>query len=167
MLAALAARPDDALDPVLRAAVAEHAAAWAARVGRPLAAETFDELDALLAGHDGRVLLVSPDVPRLDDALAASALADLDAGCVLSFAPATDARPYLIALAAASPELLALFHGVRKRDVIFAEATRLGEVGLLRSERRLVTPEDARALALDPLAPPALLALARAAHTAG
>lgn len=106
---------------------------------------------------------MAPDVPRLDDALAAAALSDIAAGCVLSFAPATDARPYLIALSSPRPELLALFEGGRRRDEIFAEATALGEVGLLRSERRLVTPEDARALALDPLAPAELRALA-AAH---
>lgn len=70
-----------------------------------------------------------------------------------------------MALASADPQLLALFDGHRPRDEIFAAATQLGEVGLLRSERRLVTPEDARALALDPLAPPALLALAREAHS--
>jgi hypothetical protein len=36
-----------------------------------------------------------------------------------------------------------------------------GELGLLRSERRLVSPGDARAFAADPLTPPELAELLR------
>jgi hypothetical protein len=36
-----------------------------------------------------------------------------------------------------------------------------GELGLLRSERRLVTPGDARAFAVDPLTPTELAGLLR------
>jgi hypothetical protein len=169
-LAVLGERPDPALDPELRAAVADHAAGWVSAVAAPGLAffpdvdghEVVGALTDLLAGHDGPVLLVGPDVPRLDAALAEAALGDIAAGCVLSFAPATDARPFLLALADARPEALALLapHG-RSRDALFAEAMALGdEVGLLRSERRVVTPEDARALAMDPIAAPDLRALA-------
>jgi hypothetical protein len=35
-----------------------------------------------------------------------------------------------------------------------------GDVGLLRSERRVVTSQDARALAIDPIVPADLRALA-------
>jgi hypothetical protein len=128
--------------------------------------EVAGALAAALAGHEGPLLLVAPDVPRLDAALAAAALGDVAAGCVFSFAPATDARPFLIALAQATPASLALVGGRdRHRDEIFAAAVALGgEIGLLRSERRVVTPADAQALALDPLVPPPHRTLATAAR---
>jgi glycosyltransferase A (GT-A) superfamily protein (DUF2064 family) len=128
----------------------------------PEADEVAAALSEALSGFAGPVLLVAPDVPRLDDELVAGALSDLAAGCSLSFAPATDAKPFLLALAEASPAHLALVGGRdRRREAVFAEAMKLGgEVGLLRSERRVVTPADARALALDPLVPADLRALA-------
>lgn len=164
MLAALGEPPDPALDPELRAAVAAIAADWAhATASGPALVSDADPsgLGELLAGHDGPVLIVASDVPRLDAALAEAALGDLAAGCVLSFAPATDARPYLLAFANPRPETLALLGGGRRREELFAEAMALGtDVGLLRSERRVVTPADARALALDPLVPEPLRSLA-------
>lgn len=170
MLAVLGEPPDPALDPELRRAVAALAAAWAQRVASPGLALSVDAgpdevvaaLGERLAGHRGPVVLVAPDVPRLDDALAAAALGDLAAGCTLSFAPATDAKPYLLALPGARPEGLALVGGRdRRREAVFAEAMALGgEVGLLWSERRVVTPADARALALDPLVAEPLRSLA-------
>ena len=147
--------------------MAEAAEAWARAVagehgrvvvsGVPLTA-----VDELLGHHEGPVLLVAPDVPRLDATLATAALADLEAGCALALAPATDARPYLLAIApAVRADVLALLGDTdRHRDTLFGEVSKLGEVGLLRSERRLVTPADARALAADPLAPAPLRALA-------
>ncbi|MDX6639353.1 MAG: hypothetical protein QOF12_364 [Solirubrobacteraceae bacterium] len=141
------------------------AAPFGARVFSEPASE--DEVAAALGDalgdHAGPALLVAPDVPRLDDALAAAALGDLAAGCALSFAPATDSRPYLLALAEASPQSLALVGARdRHREAVFAAAIELGgDVGLLRSERRVVTPQDARALAIDPLVPADLRALAR------
>ena len=123
--------------------------------------ELAGALAAALADHDGPLLLVAPDVPRLDDRLAQAALGDLAAGCALSFAPATDARPCLLALASPAPHLLELVTSRRARDEVLAAAIELGgEVGLLRSERRVVTPGDARALALDPLVSPDLRRLA-------
>jgi non-ribosomal peptide synthetase component F len=182
----LGERPDPALDAELRAAVAAIAGRWAvatAAPGRALASdrvagadvagtEPFAEPDpeavagalgATLAGHGGPVLLVAADVPRLDAQLAHAALGDLAAGCGLSFAPATDGRPFLLALPAPTPEALALIGARdRTREEVFAAAMALGgEVGMLRSERRVVTAADARALSLDPLVPPELRALAR------
>lgn len=108
------------------------------------------------------MLLVAPDVPRLDAALAAAALTDVTSGCVLSFAPATDGKPFLLAFADARPDALALLDlDDRRRENVFARAMALGgELGMLRSERRVVTPADAAALALDPLVAPGLRALA-------
>jgi hypothetical protein len=106
------------------------------------------------------VLLVAPDVPGLDDRLARAALADLAAGAGLTMAPATDGRPFLVGLATADPELVSqAAGGLRDREA--AAALNDGEFGLLRSERRLVSPGDARAFAADPLTPPELAALLR------
>ncbi len=129
----------------------------------PEGAGLAEVLAAAFGDHDGPILLVAPDVPRLDQPLAADALGDLAAGCALAFAPATDARPFLLALARPDPTLLRLVAARdRRRDEVLAAALELGgEVGLLRSERRVVSPGDARALVLDPLAPPALRALLR------
>jgi hypothetical protein len=111
-----------------------------------------------LDGHAGPVLLVAPDVPGLDDRLARTALADLAAGAGLAMAPATDGRPFLLALARADPALVhAAAGGLADRQA--AAELIGGEFGLLRSERRLVTPGDARAFAADPLTPPELAAL--------
>jgi hypothetical protein len=186
VLALLGDPPDPALDPALRRAVATHAARWAARHAgsglafastlvdgaqdadvRPFSEPAPEDAAAALAealdGHEGPVLLVGPDVPRLDDDLAAAALGDLAAGSGFAFAPATDGRPFLLALARADAQHLALVGGRdRHRDEVFALAAGLGgDVGLLRSARRLVTPADARALAVDPVVAKDLRDLAR------
>ena len=115
---ALAARgPTRRLDPALRGrrspsgAPRERACGRGARTRAAAQARSAAAGDsrsrrvaALLAGHAARSLLVAPDVPGLDAGLAAAALGDLAAGCALAFAPATDARPFLLALADARPE---------------------------------------------------------------
>jgi len=116
------------------------------------------EAVAVLDGHAGPVLLVAADVPGLDDRLASMALADLAAGARLAMAPATDGRPFLIALASAEPALVrAAADGLPDRQA--AAELIGGELGLLRSERRLVSPGDARAFAADPLTPTELAGL--------
>lgn len=167
MLAALGEPPDPALDPELRAAVAERTLAWARAITPAVSSlgptdDVAGALSTLLAGHHGPVLLVADDVPRLDRALADAALGDVTSGCALSFAPSTDGKPFLLAFSDPRPDALALLDaGNRHRDEIFAAALALGgEVGMLRSERRVVTPADAAALALDPLIPADLRALA-------
>ena len=116
------------------------------------------EAVAVLDGHTGPVLLVAADVPGLDDRLASMAFADLAAGARLAMAPATDGRPFLIALATAEPALVrAAADGLPDRQA--AAELIGGELGLLRSERRLVTAGDARAFAVDPLTPTELAGL--------
>jgi hypothetical protein len=117
-----------------------------------------------LRGHEGPVLLVAPDVPGLDGRLAEAALADLRAGANLAMAPATDGRPFLVALATADPALVEQAAGGLKNREAAADLIG-GEFGLLRSERRLVTPGDARAFAADPLTPPQIAALLRPGPT--
>jgi hypothetical protein len=169
---ALGAPPDPALDDALgaeraqalHAALRERAEAWARAHGPALQATVADAPAAVeaLRGHAGAVLLVAPDVPGLDDRIARAALADLAAGAPLAMAPATDGRPFLVALANAEPRLvLEAAGGLPDRQA--AAALIDGELGLLRSERRLVGPGDARAFAADPLTPPELAALLRPA----
>ena len=76
-------------------------------------------------------------------------------------APATDGRPFLHrAGRAPTPRVVrAAADGLPDRQA--AAGLIDGEFGLLRSERRLVTPGDARAFAADPLTPPELAALLR------
>jgi glycosyltransferase A (GT-A) superfamily protein (DUF2064 family) len=164
VVSSLAAPHDDALPRAadVRNLLAERALAWAAAHAPSLHAAVDDGAAAVaaLAAHSGPVLLVAPDVPGLDDRLADAALADLAKGAGMSMAPATDGRPFLVALATADPELIrAAADGLPDRQA--AAELIGGEFGLLRSERRLVTPGDARAFAADPLTPPELAELLR------
>ncbi len=128
---------------------------------------TCAEVLRLPGAHAGGVLLVAPDVPGLDEALAGAALDDLACGCGVVLGAAHDARPYLVGLARLTEAGLALadggFEGGVLATVARAQAGLPGEgiLGLLRSERRLVSAGDVRALALDPLAPAELAALLR------
>jgi hypothetical protein len=129
-----------------------------------------DDVPGLLGGHRGPVLLIAPDVPGLDGELAAAVADDLAAGCDVVVGAAHDARPYLVALSSPTPEGLALAGGTLAGGVLAAvsraqeaagRAPGSGLFGMVRSERRLASPADARALALDPLTPPDLAALLR------
>jgi len=162
VLASLAAPPDPALDvalgavavAALRRELAARARRWAAAAAPAVAFEATSPGAALaaLAGHEGPVLLVAPDVPGLDGRLAASALADLAGGAAMTFGPSMDGSPYLLGLPRADDGLQEAFDG--GFDAAAARARKDGsELAMLRSERRLVTPADARALAADPRAP--------------
>jgi hypothetical protein len=162
VLAALAHPPDPALDELLgaqaaqiiRAEVQRAVCAWAARVApdRAYEATTAAAAAAALEGHEGPVLFVAGDVPEIRDSAASGALEDLRAGAEVVVGPTNDGTPYLLALPDAAPERLVLLDA--SRDELFAAAAAMaGGIGMLRSERRLVTPADARALAADPALP--------------
>jgi hypothetical protein len=171
IVGSLAAPDDTALDErlgadgarALRAELAARARRWAAEVapGRCFEATTLGAAEAALAGHDGPVLLAAPDVPALDARLARAALEDLAAGCDIALGAAHDARPYILAVPRPDPELLALAERALDGGVLGAFAERGITLGMLRHERRLASAGDARALAIDPLAPPELAALVR------
>ncbi|WP_372789059.1 DUF2064 domain-containing protein [Paraconexibacter sp.] len=177
VLYALAAPRDPGLDELLgeahatalRDELALGARRWAARVAPDVAFEatSVDAAGMALHDHEGPVLLVAPDVPRLDEDLARSAVSDLDDGALVVIGPSSDGSPFLVALPSADPDALALVGtGIEQ----LAEHPRIGEagVGMLRSERRLVTPGDARAYAADPLGHPDLLRhLSRALQVRG
>ena len=167
VLDALGAPPDPELDRAVGPGAAQRlrrelrgvARRWAAALAPGHAFEATSPAAAALAldGHEGPVVLVAPDVPALGSAHARAVLDDLDAGTGLAVGSAHDGRPYLVVLASADHGLLdhvadgweALMRVAAERDM---------GVAMLRPERRLVTAGDARALALDPLAPDALVA---------
>jgi len=131
---------------------------WVAAVapGRAFEATSAMMAAAALREHAGPVLLVAHDVPTLGPAHAAAALEDLAEGLDVVYAPSTDGSPFLLALPTPDPELLDLL-GEGFDSFAQAAAARGGGIGMLRSERRLVTPADARALAADPAAPEELV----------
>jgi hypothetical protein len=162
VLGALAAPRDASLDDLLgevaarlvREELLRGARAWAADVapGRAFEATTVAAAREGLAGWSGPVLLVAPDVPGLDARLARDALSDLEEGAGVVVGPTTDGTPYLVGLPSAGEDALALVSV--SRDELFAMAAGMaGGLGMLRSERRLVSAADARALAADPATP--------------
>jgi hypothetical protein len=168
-VAALAGAPDPELAALLGAAaaarleaeLAARARRWAAAVapGRAFEATSLGAAEAAVHGHEGPLLLAAPDVPALGAAAAREALEDLAAGCEVSVGATHDARPYLVALRRAEPDLIAVAGDGFGGGMLAAFAERGRQFGMLRSERRLRSPADARALALDPLAPPELVAI--------
>jgi len=113
---------------------------------------------------DRPLLIVGTDLPSLSNAHAAAAVADLGDGCDVSFGPASDGGCYLLGLRAPDPELLGRLVGAWRRTEIMERAA-AGAVeaglafGLLRSERELHAPGDARALLADPTTPGELVEL--------
>ena len=171
IVGSLAAPHDPRLDELLgadgaqalRAELAARARRWAAEVapGHAFEATTLGAAEAALAGHEGPVLLAAPDVPALDARLARAALDDLAAGCDIAVGAAHDARPYILAIPSPDPKLIALVERSFEGGVLGAFAERGVTLGMLRHERRLASAADARALAIDPSAPPELAALVR------
>jgi hypothetical protein len=153
--------PDGARE--LRSALAARARRWAAAVAPDHAFEatTVAAAQVALHEHSGPVLLAAPDVPGLDAAVARAALDDLAAGCDVAVGVTHDARPYVIAAPSADSELLELVGASMREGVLTAFAGRGLTLGMLRHERRLASAADARALAIDPLAPADLAGLLR------
>ncbi len=132
---------------------------WAAGLapGRAFEATSGAAAAVALGGHAGSVVLVAPDIPALGPAHARSVLEDLAAGTGLAIGSAHDGRPYLIVLGAFDADLVERA-GEGWEALMAAAAERELGVAMLRPERRLATAADARALALDPLAPAGLVA---------
>ena len=124
----------------------------AARRARECAA-AFDRF-----GADAPLLLAFAGLPRLRAVHAEDALADLAAGADVSFGPSNDGGYYLLALARPVPEIFDIAPETWDGPLVLPRtielAAKLGlEGGLLRMERMLATPADARALVADPLTP--------------
>jgi uncharacterized protein len=103
-------------------------------------------------GH-GPLLIARADCPRLGPEHAAAALADLAAGCGVVFGATLEGGWYLAGLREPRPELLTVAqHRAGGIGPVLRRAHELGaEVGMLRHERVLATPDDAAALLADPL----------------
>jgi glycosyltransferase A (GT-A) superfamily protein (DUF2064 family) len=111
----------------------------------------------------GPLLIAGSDCPRLGAAHAAAVLDDLAGGCDVVIGATLEGGWYLAGLREPRPELLAVApagwqaHG--GIELVLRRARELGaEVGMLRHERLLVTPQDAAAFRADPLAPAELRA---------
>lgn len=166
VLDALGAPPDPELDRAVGAGAAQRLRAelravarrWVAGLAPGHAFEATSPAAAAIAlhDHDGAVVLVAPDIPALGPEHARSVLDDLAQGTQLAVGSAHDARPYLVALASADPELIE--RAADGWEALMALAADRGlTLAMLRPERRLVSPADARSLVMDPLAPAALL----------
>ena len=121
---------------------------------------------AVFAEHEGPVLLAGIDAPQLGPAHAEMALGDLRGGCDVTFGAATDGGFYLVGLRERHDEVFDLppeaWGGTNVLRLSLEGAARAGlEFGMLRSERDLDDPDDVRALLIDPLAPPDIVAALR------
>lgn len=126
--------------------------------GEGIAGRLADAVARVFARHEGPLLIVWPDLPRLRPGHARSALDDLRGGCDVVLGPAIDGGFYLIAIDRPLPKLFALPENAwRSPDVMtigLAAARDAGlEIGLLRPERALHRPADVRAALADPLLP--------------
>lgn len=120
----------------------------------------------VLAERSGPLLVVGTDMPRLGSFHAEGALGDLAEGYDAAVGPALDGGYYLIALARPLPALFALPAAAWGGPEVLARTLELAReaglaVGMLRPERDLDTPADARAALADPLYPPEIAALLR------
>ncbi len=167
VLDALAAPRDPGLDEAVGPGAAQRlrrelramARRWAALAAPGRAFEATSPAAAVLAldGHDGPVVLVAPDVPSLSHEHARATFDDLREGIGVIVGSGHDARPFLVGLASADADLIELTAG--PFEPLFGAALERGlTLSMIRHERRLASAGDALALALDPLAPAALVA---------
>ncbi len=126
--------------------------------GDGIGGRVADAAARVFARHDGPLIVVWPDLPRLRPEHAQAALDDLAAGCDVVLGPAIDGGLYLLAVPRPQPRLFSLPERAwRSPDVMgigFAAARDAGlEVGILRAERPLSKPADVRAALADPTLP--------------
>ena len=134
--------------------------------GDGIAGRLADAAARVFARSHRPLVIVWPDLPRLQPQHAAGALDDLSAGCDVVLGPAIDGGLYLVALAGPTPKLFGLPEQAwRSPDVMtvgLAAARDAGlEIGILRSERALHRPADVRAALADPLLPAGLAKILR------
>ena len=126
--------------------------------GEGIAARVADAV-ARVHGHSpGPVLVLWPDLPRLLPYHAQAVSGDLRAGVDIVLGPVFDGGFYLIALARPLPSLFALPGQVWRgrgalQNVLDGAARAHLQAGVLRGERALHRPADARAALADPLLP--------------
>lgn len=129
-------------------------------------ADLGERMAAAVQRVGGPVVVIGTDMPTLGPFHATSVLSDLSAGVDVVFGPAHDGGYYLVALREPRADVFALppeaWGGpeVLGRSLARAAAAEL-EVGLLRGERDLDTPGDARALLLHHALPESVASILR------
>ena len=125
--------------------------------GAGIAARLADAAARVFSRHDGPLLIVWPDLPRLRGEHASAALGDLCAGCDVVLGPVIEGGLYLIGIARPVPRLFALPEQTWRSDAMTVGLSAIREarleVGMLRAERALHRPADVRAAVADPLLP--------------
>jgi hypothetical protein len=114
--------------------------------------------ERVLAEHAGPLLAVWPVLARFRPDHAVGALGDLEAGAGLVIGPVIDGGLYLLGLSRPLGELVNVpdesWVGEGAMSTAFQAAADAGiEVGMLRAERALRSPDDVRAALADPLTP--------------
>ncbi|MDQ6749974.1 MAG: TIGR04282 family arsenosugar biosynthesis glycosyltransferase [Actinomycetota bacterium] len=137
-----------------------------AQEGTDLGQRLAAAIARVLVLHPGPLLVVGTDLATLSAEHARAALEDLADGCDVCFGPAFDGGYYLVALSAPHPCLFdlpsAAWGGPEVLELsLQAAATAELSLGLLRGERDLDTPADARAALADPQFPEDIAAMLR------
>lgn len=137
-----------------------------AQEGADLGARLAAATARAFAMHDGPLLTVGTDLATLEPRHAAAALDDLADGIDVTFGPVFDGGYYLIGLREPHPEVFALpseaWGGPRVLQLSLQAAAEAGlSLGMLRGERDLDTPADARAALADPRFPDDIAAALR------
>jgi len=129
--------------------------------GDGIAGRVADAVGRVSAHSAGPIFIVWPDLARFGAIHAEATRIDLADGADLVLGPVFDGGYYLIALARPLPSLFALpesvWRGPDSFNQVLLAANKAGlEVGILRGERALHRPADARAALADPLLPEAV-----------
>jgi glycosyltransferase A (GT-A) superfamily protein (DUF2064 family) len=110
----------------------------------------------VFARGPGPLLIVWPDLPRLQRTHAQAALDDLASGCDVVLGPVCDGGLYMVAISRPMSKLFELpestWRGADAMSLALAAANQARlHVGLLRVERALHRPADVRAVLADPV----------------
>lgn len=154
------------------AAVVDAGAEVFAQRGDSAEARLSDALTRASGDDDVPLLVIGTDLPALSGAHADAAREDLLAGCDVSVGPAMSGGFYLLCMRPSTVHVFAQpLPSAREAGLIAGVLAAVGagglSVGLLRSERDLHTPDDARALLADPLLPDELRAALAPAQAGG
>jgi glycosyltransferase A (GT-A) superfamily protein (DUF2064 family) len=139
--------------------------------GDGIAGRLADAAARVFSRSSRPLVIVWPALPQLRPEHARGAMSDLEAGCDLVLGPAIDGGLYLIALRRPLPKLFGLPEQVWRSPDIMAIGTAAVrdaglEIGILRAERTLHRPADARAALADPTLPDAVARVLRGREAA-
>jgi len=124
--------------------------------GEGIASRTAAASAHVFSGGERPLLIVWPDLVRLRPEHAEHALDDLSCGCDVVLGPVFDGGLYLIGVRRPAAALFSLSERTWRSAELVSSAVAAAheaglEIGLLRAERGLHRPADARAALADPL----------------